>query len=296
MNNAVSYCSQSLLASHKSKFRRTVIKRTVHYLLLAVLAVVLMFPFFVMVMRSFMTGDDIWMAYIIPKHWTIKNYSDVLLGHSYFKYAFNTLKVVCFNIIAAPLSASLCAFSFAKLKWKGRGFAFSLMLATIMIPGTVVQIPLYVLFYNLGWLGTLFPLTIPTLFGGGAINIFLIRQFMRGIPKEMDEAAIIDGASIMRRYFRIVLPLCGPILLYVAVGSFASAWSDFFGPLIYLTGYHEKYTLAVAIYEDSILNGVLETSNLKMAAGVFMSAFPLLLFALYQHKLVDGIMIGAVKG
>ncbi len=296
MQNAMIRYSDALVNSRKRKMRRTAVKRSFHYLLLAVIAVTLMFPFLVMVTRSFMKIDDIYAARIFPTHWTLGNYSAVLMGHDYFKYAFNTLKVVVFNVLAVPLSAALCAYSFAKLKWKGREFAFAAVLATIMIPGTVVQIPLYVLFFDLGWLGTLLPLTIPSLFGGGAINIFLIRQFMRGIPKEMDEAAIIDGASIMRRFFKIVLPLCGPILIYVAVGAFSASWSDFFGPLVYLTGYHDKYTLAVAIYEDSVLNSVLETSNLKMAAGVFMSVFPLLLFALYQRKLVDGIMIGAVKG
>lgn len=286
----------NLMVQHKKPKWRTVLRNTGSYILLTVLAIVLMFPFFMMVMRSFMSIDDIYQARIIPTTFSFANYRQVLLGNNYLKYAFNTLKVVVFNVIAVPLSASLCAFSFAKLKWKGKELAFAMVLSTIMIPGTVLQIPLYVLFYDLNWLGTLLPLTLPTLFGGGAINIFLIRQFMRGIPKEMDEAALIDGASIMRRYFQIVLPLCKSILIYVAVGAFASSWSDFFSPLIYLTGYHEKYTLAVAIYEDSILNSVLETSNLKMAAGVFMSLLPLLLFAVYQRKLVDGIMIGAVKG
>ena len=275
---------------------KSIVWKGITYVILAFLAVVLVFPFFVMIMRSFMDITDIYAARIFPSHITFENYRAIFAENNYFKYAFNTLKVVCFNVIAVPLSASLCAFGFSRQKWKGQGFVFGCVLSTLMIPGTVLQIPLYVLFYNLGWLGTLLPLTIPALFGGGAINIFLIRQFMRGIPKTLDEAAIIDGAGLLRRYFQIILPLCKPILIYVAIGAFAAAWSDFFSPLIYLTGYDEKYTLAVKIYQDSILNSVLETSNLKMAAGVFMSLVPLLMFALYQRKLIDGVMVGAVKG
>ena len=280
----------------RSTVAKLTVKKCFLYLLLTVIAIVLMFPFFVMLMRSFMGIDDIYAARIIPTEFTLDNYRSVLIGNHYLKYTFNTLKVVAFNIIAIPMASSLCAYSFARVRWKGKEFVFACVLSTMMIPGTVLQIPLYVLFWNLGWLGTLLPLTLPAIFGGGAMNIFLIRQFMRSVPKEMDEAALMDGAGVFRRYLQIILPLCRPILIYVMVGAFSAAWSDFFSPLIYCTLYHEKYTLAVAIYEDSILNSVLETSNLKMAAGVFMSVLPLILFAFSQSTLIDGVMIGAVKG
>ena len=275
---------------------KTVVKKCAVYIAACVVAVVLMFPFFVMVMRSFMDVNDIYNARIFPTRFTFSNYKNVLVGNHYFRYTFNTLKVVAFNIVVVPLSASLCAYSFARIKWKGKNFVFACVLSTMMIPGTVLQIPLYVLFWDLNWLGTLLPLTIPAAFGGGAVNIFLIRQFMRGLPKEMDESAYMDGAGVFRRYFQIVLPLCKPILVYVMIGAFSAAWSDFFSPLVYLRGFHNKYTLAVAIYEDSILNSVLETANLKMAAGLFMSVIPLVLFAFSQRTLIDGVMIGAVKG
>ncbi len=286
----------SLEDKQKSARVRKIVYQVVMYLVLTVLAVILCFPFFVMVSRSFMDMTDIYAARIFPTHVTFDNYITIFAERNYFRYALNTMIVVVFNVIAVPLSAALCAFGFSRQRWKGQGIVFGCVLSTLMIPGTVLQIPLYVFFYNLGWLGTLLPLTIPAAFGGGAINIFLIRQFMRGIPKTLDEAAIIDGAGLMRRFFFIILPLCKPILIFVAVGAFSSAWSDFFSPLIYLTGYEEKYTLAVKIYEDSILNSQLDTSNLKMAAGVFMSLLPLVVFALYQRKLIDGVMIGAVKG
>lgn len=267
--------------------------KVIQYLILTIIAVFLAFPFFLLISRSFMTEIDINAARIIPSRFTFDNYRTIFQKNNYMLYTWNTIKVVGCNMILVPLSASLCAYSFSRLQWKGREFVFSCVLATIMIPGTVLQIPLYVMFYDFRWLGTLKPLIIPAAFGGGAINIFLLRQFMRTIPKEIDEAAIIDGANAFKRYL-LLLPLCSPILIYIVVGTFAGGWSDFFGPLVYLTK-RETYTLAVIIYQDSLASD-LSGANLKMAAGAFMSLFPAVLFVLYQRKLIDGIMVGAVKG
>lgn len=267
--------------------------KVIQYLILTIIAVFLAFPFFLLISRSFMTEIDINAARIIPTRFTFDNYKTIFQKNNYMLYTWNTIKVVGCNMILVPLSASLCAYSFSRLQWKGREFVFSCVLATIMIPGTVLQIPLYVMFYDFQWLGTLKPLIIPAAFGGGAINIFLLRQFMRTIPKEIDEAAIIDGANAFKRYL-LLLPLCSPILIYIVVGTFAGGWSDFFGPLVYLTK-RETYTLAVIIYQDSLASD-LSGANLKMAAGAFMSLFPAILFVLYQRKLIDGIMVGAVKG
>lgn len=267
--------------------------KVIQYLILTIIAVFLAFPFFLLISRSFMTEIDINAARIIPTRFTFDNYRTIFQKNNYMLYTWNTIKVVGCNMVLVPLSASLCAYSFSRLQWKGREFVFSCVLATIMIPGTVLQIPLYVMFYDFQWLGTLKPLIIPAAFGGGAINIFLLRQFMRTIPKEIDEAAIIDGANAFKRYL-LLLPLCSPILIYIVVGTFAGGWSDFFGPLVYLTK-RETYTLAVIIYQDSLASD-LSGANLKMAAGAFMSLFPAILFVLYQRKLIDGIMVGAVKG
>ncbi len=267
--------------------------KVIQYLILTIIAVFLAFPFFLLISRSFMTEIDINAARIIPSRFTFDNYRTIFQKNNYMLYTWNTIKVVGCNMVLVPLSASLCAYSFSRLQWKGREFVFSCVLATIMIPGTVLQIPLYVMFYDFQWLGTLKPLIIPAAFGGGAINIFLLRQFMRTIPKEIDEAAIIDGANAFKRYL-LLLPLCSPILIYIVVGTFAGGWSDFFGPLVYLTK-RETYTLAVIIYQDSLASD-LSGANLKMAAGAFMSLFPAVLFVLYQRKLIDGIMVGAVKG
>ena len=284
--------SRKVNGEGKAKAYSVVIK-VIQYIVLTVIAIFLAFPFFLLVSRSFMSETDINAARIIPSKIIFDNYVTIFSKNNYMLYTWNTLKVVGCNMILVPVSASLCAYAFSRLQWKGREFVFSCVLSTIMIPGTVLQIPMYVMFYDFDWLVSHKPLIIPAAFGGGAINIFLLRQFMRGIPKEMDEAAIIDGAGVFRRYL-LVLPLCSPILIYIVVGVFAGGWSDFFGPLVYLTQ-RETYTLAVIIYQDSLASD-LSGANLKMAAGAFMAFFPALLFVLYQRKLVDGIMVGAVKG
>ena len=291
MTNSVTL-KNSEKAPRNARSYRIFIK-VIQYLILTIIAVFLAFPFFLLISRCFMTEIDINAARIIPSRFTFDNYRTIFQKNNYMLYTWNTIKVVGCNMILVPLSASLCAYSFSRLQWKGREFVFSCVLATIMIPGTVLQIPLYVMFYDFQWLGTLKPLIIPAAFGGGAINIFLLRQFMRTIPKEIDEAAIIDGANAFKRYL-LLLPLCSPILIYIVVGTFAGGWSDFFGPLVYLTK-RETYTLAVIIYQDSLASD-LSGANLKMAAGAFMSLFPAILFVLYQRKLIDGIMVGAVKG
>lgn len=282
---------------HNKLFVRKIVNKIVLYTLLVAVAVFLIFPYIFMINRSFMTSKEIMGSEIkfFPSVWTVSAYVKMFSQQNYLLYTLNTLKVVVFNIIAVPFSASLCAYGFAKIKFRGRKIVFMLVLSTIMIPGAVTQVPLYVLFSNLGWTESVLPLTIPALFGGGAINIFLMMQFMRGVSNEIEEAAKIDGAGYLRRYFYIMIPLCLPILLYVAVGAFGSNWSDFYGPLVYLRD-SNSYTLAVAIYYDSITTNVaMESANVRMAAGVFMSIPPALLFLLYQRKLVDGIQMGAVK-
>ena len=278
---------------NRSARRQQLTIRILQYILLTVLALFLCFPFLLMVLQSVMPESQYLAGQIFPTSFTGLGYFKLFYEHNYLTYFLNTLVIVGFNVIAMPLASSFCAYSFARLKWKGKELVFACVLSTLMIPGVVTQIPLFLMFASWGWTNTPLPLTIPTLFGGGAINIFLFRQFMRGIPMELEEAAKIDGANAFRRWFSITLPLCVPILLFVAVGAFGSSWGDYFQPLFYYTD-PEKYTLAVAIYQETVLRGVSENS-VVMAAGVFMSVLPALIFFFLQRKLIDGITVGAVK-
>ena len=265
---------------------------------LSLLSVYFMIPYLFMVSRSLMPSWEICQipVKIFPSEFTLDGYIKMFGQHNYLRYIWNTLKMIMFNIIAVPFSASLCAYGFAKIRFPLKSQIFGAVLATIMIPGTVTQIPLYVMFANLGWTESVLPLTIPSLFGGGAMNIFLLMQFMRNVSNEIENAAKLDGANTFQRYLLIVLPLCKPILIYIMVGVFSSGWSDFFGPLVYLKT-RNNYTLSLAIYYDSLTTNVsLESANVRMAAGTFMSIPTVIIFLVYQKVLIEGIQIGSIKG
>lgn len=269
------------------------------YLLMSAIAVVLIFPYFYMFMRSFMTSEQVinLPTELIPSPFSMIGWSQLFGGGQYFNYTMRTLLIVGFNIIAIPLSASLVAFGFSRLEYFGKNVLFALMMATMMLPGVVLQMPLYILFYQFGWLDTILPLTIPNLFGGGAIYIFLIRQYMIGLPKEIDEAAKIDGANLFKRFIVITMPLCIPIVVYIIVTVFGSNWSDFYTPLIYITD-SVKQTLAVAVFRDVTMGQYItpDKANVRMAAGVFMSIFPAILFVVFQKQLIEGVSTSALKG
>lgn len=283
---------------HSKRAAKRISIRILQYTVMILLSVYLVFPYLFMVNRSFMHASDIMTLPVkfFPPQWTLDGWKKMFQQNNYLHYTFNTLKIVGFNIIAVPLSASICAYGFSRLKFPGRDFVFSATLATVMIPGVVVQVPLYILFSNLGWVNGPICMTVPSLFGGGAITIFLFMQFMRNVPFEIENAAMIDGANAFQRYALIMVPLCWPIILYTLINTFSGGWSDFYGPLIYLKS-REQYTLALVIYYDSInTNVAMEVANVRMAAGVFMSLLPLILFFLYQKQLIEGIQIGAIKG
>lgn len=291
---------QTVISMSRRARRKKIGGKIMTYIGLSVVAIFLLFPYMFMLNRSFMTYDDassIRPVYFFPHSGiTFTNFIRIFSENNYLKYTLNTLKIAAFNIVAVTLSSSICAYSFSRIDWKCKGFVFAAMMATVMIPGSILTIPQYVLFANLGWTESAKPLMIPTLFGGGALNIFLLTQFMKGVSREMENAAMIDGANLLQRYFRIVLPLCKPILIYIAVGTFTGVWSDFTGPLVYLKT-QEKYTLAVAIYYDSLnSSGGTAEPNIRMAVSVFISLVPAVIFFIYQKNLIEGIQVGAVKG
>ncbi len=158
------------------------------------------------------------------------------------RWLWNTVLITGTVTGASVLASSLCAYGFARIKFPGRDFWFIMVLASLMLPGAVTLIPLYIMYNKIGWLDTFLPLTVPAFFGGGAFNIFLLRQFFTTIPVELEEAAVLDGANRFRIWWQIMLPLCKPALATVAVFTFQGVWNDFYGPLIFLTN-PQKYTL-----------------------------------------------------
>ena len=190
------------------------------------------------------------------------------------------------------LSSAIVAFGFARIQFKGRQFWFVLMIITMMLPGQVLMIPRFVLFNNLGWVGTYLPMILPSFFASG-FNVFLIMQFIRGIPRDMDEAATIDGCSWYGIFARIILPLIVPSLVTVGVLSFIGSWEDFMGALLYLNK-PNMYTVAYAL---KMFNDSSQTDFGATFAMSFLSLMPILvIFFFFQKQLVEGISTQGLKG
>lgn len=288
-------------ARQRSNMTRAWNKGKVYLFLLIMVAVgmVLVFPYFYMVSKSLMSPEEVINTNvpIFPSSPQFQNYASIFTNENYLKALGNTCFVIAFNIIATLLSASLIAFSFAKLEWVGKKVMFILMMFTMMLPAVATQIPLYVMFAKWHWIDTLLPLTIPNLFGGGAVYIFLLRQYMMGIPNNMIDAAKADGASMWKIYWHIVLPNCKPILIYIGVTILMTNWGDFYGPLVYLTSDSAPRTLAYYVFLNSTESeAAAQLAHIRMAAGVFMTIVPALVFGIFQKQLTEGVLTTGKKG
>ena len=279
---------------HGGRIAASIAKHT----FLVVLAAALLFPTFVMVCISFLPANESLRGILFSPTGTIGlgGYLTIFSGGSdYLKYFGNTMLVCTIVAVGIPITSSLCAFGFSKIEFKGRNIYFAIVLSTMMIPAVVTLVPLYVIYVKLGWLNHLYPMWVPSLFGGGATNIFLMRQFMRGIPNGLMDAAKLDGANVLVIYFRIMLPLCIPIMLYVGVTSFMGAWNDFMTPITYISeGKKKLYTLSVGIYYDYGAYSS-EPVSYSMAAGVIMTIPLAVLFFVFQKFLIEGVAGSGMK-
>ena len=226
----------------------------------------------------------------LPPNWI--NYPTAVTYIDFFLYTRNTLIIAAAATIGELISCSLVAYSLARIPWRGRNFLFILTVATLMLPYQVTLIPLFLVFKNLGWVGGFLPLIVPHFFGS-ALYIFLLRQFFMTIPMELSEAARIDGASELRIYAEIILPLAKPALATVAIFEFIARWRDYLGPLIYLSN-QNLYTLSLGIYQYRSQYGA--QWELLMAASVLITLPIILLFFFLQKTFVQGIALTGIKG
>ncbi|MGQ9555454.1 MAG: carbohydrate ABC transporter permease [Anaerolineae bacterium] len=205
----------------------------------------------------------------------------------------NSALITSMTMVGAMLSSSMAAYAFARLRFAGRDMWFMVVLATMMLPGYVTMIPVYVIFRHLHWINTLKPLIVPSFLGGGAFNIFLLRQYLMTIPYDLDDAARIDGCSHYRIYWNILMPLARPALGAIAIFLFIGHWNDFFGPLIYLHS-QENFTLALGLYR---FRGpyTVEWSYL-MAGTLMVASAPLIVFFLFQRYFIEGMVMTGIKG
>ncbi|HEY8425149.1 MAG TPA: carbohydrate ABC transporter permease [Limnochordales bacterium] len=236
--------------------------------------------------------------FLFPPKWIPEpvlwgNFKAAIEYFPFWLYFKNTTLITVSVVLGQVFSAAFVAYGFAKLRWPGRDAVFILVLATMMLPGQITMIPLFVLFTRLGWIDTYLPLIVPSLFGGGAFNIFLFRQFFRSIPNELSDAARIDGCSEFRVFWQIVLPLAKPAAATVAIFAFLWTWNDFLGPLIYLHS-REKFTLALGL--RAFQQATTTQWNLLMAGSLIVMLPVLVLFFLLQRYFVQAVMLTGLKG
>jgi multiple sugar transport system permease protein len=271
------------------------------YPLMLALSVIFIFPFFWSVSSSLKTARE---AFIFPPELlpAVPQWSNYVYLFTFVPYALwvgNTVQIAVLTTVGSILTSSIVAYSFARFKYRGRDLLFLITLSTMMLPSQVTLIPQYVLFFHLGWIDSFRPLWVPAWFGGGAFNIFLLRQFIMALPRDLDEAARVDGAGTFRVFWAILLPLCKPALAAVAVISFLAGWDDFLGPLIYLNS-SEKFTIALGLRFFQIARGSEQggapTLHLLMAASILAVVPPILLFFFAQRYLIRGIVLSGIKG
>lgn len=230
-----------------------------------------------------------------PGAWWAKasrNYHTAFQQVPIARYIMTSAALAILNIILVVFASSFAAYAFARIDFPGREFLFAVLLATMMIPGQVTMIPTFLIFKNLGWFNTLLPLWVPAAFGT-AFFIFMMRQFLKSIPKELEEAARIDGCGFIRIYWHIMLPLIRPTLAAVAMFAFLGSWNNFMGPLIYVND-ERMYNLAFGLFKFQLLSG---SSNALMMAGAFVMTLPIILtFFLFQRYFVQGIALSGLGG
>ncbi|MFC9947960.1 carbohydrate ABC transporter permease [Streptomyces pratensis] len=263
-----------------------------------VLVLVLMYPVLWLISSSFKPANEVLSNLaLLPDHGTTSNYSQVfggVAGYSVWQYFGNSLLVSGLAVIGNVLSCALAGYVFGRLQFRGRGPLFAFMIATIMLPHHVVLIPQYIIFQKLDMVNTFWPLVLPKFFATEAFFVFLMVQFVRGLPKELDESATIDGCGPFRTFWYVILPLLRPAVITTSIFTFIWTWNDFFSQLIYLND-PSKFTLPLAlqIYVD-------QTSQSAFGPMFAMSVLALvpigLFFVAFQRFLVDGVSTSGLKG
>jgi multiple sugar transport system permease protein len=269
----------------------------VAYVFLVIGALTMLIPFVWMISVSFRLPADQFSRNLIPNPATIQNYIDLfkdLPNQAFLHLTFNSFKISILTVIGQVLTCAMAAFVFAIVKFNGRDFLFALLIGTLLIPSQVSLIPNFIIFKYLGWIGTQLPLIIPA-FWGGAFGTFLLRQYFLTIPRDLVDAARMDGASLFDIFWRVYMPLSKPAVAALAIFVFKDAWNDLLHPLVYLPTDMQKTTLTVglAFFQQQLQAGGKFT---VLMAGAFLSILPLLvIFFIAQKQFIEGIALSGVK-
>ncbi|MDD3504493.1 MAG: carbohydrate ABC transporter permease [Eubacteriales bacterium] len=278
--------------------QKKIIKSIVHNLFLIALSVVFIYPLVWMLMSCFKTNQEIFgTPMALPTNFDFSVFKQGWEGagqYSYTVYFKNTFSIVLPVVGFTLLSSLFVAYGFARFNFKLKKTLFTLMIATMMLPNAVVLIPKYMFFNMLEWVDTYLPFTVPVLFGGGPFFIYMLIQFFRGVPRDLDEAATIDGCSSFGILFRVMVPLCKPALFSAGLFQFMWTWNDFMGPLIYINSVY-KYPISLGLRMSLDM-----TTNIAWNQVLAMSLVsilpPTILFFLAQKYFVEGIATSGMKG
>ncbi|WP_374975594.1 carbohydrate ABC transporter permease [Microbacterium trichothecenolyticum] len=281
---------------YKEEIAGTPATRFTRHVVLVGLGIVMIYPLLWMLSASVKPSTQVFTdTGLIPSEWALNNYAEgwTALSQPFHVYLGNSLLIAGLTILGNMLSCSMAAYAFSRLRFKGKRLMFALMMGTMLLPGQVVLIPQYIIFSKLGWLNTYLPLTIPAFFATNAFFIFLLVQFMRNLPMELQEAAKIDGAGAFRTYWSVILPLTTPAMATVAIFTFIASWGDFFGPLLYLTD-PKLFTVPLALKEFVSSTGASAWG--PMFAMSVVSLVPVVaFFFIGQRYLINGIATTGMK-
>jgi len=264
------------------------------YIVLTAFSIVFLIPAIWLILSSLKQESQMfaWPPQWIPNPFWPRNYVQMFELVPMTQYLLNTLKILALGVTGVVITSAMVGYGFARLRAPGLNILFGICLATLMLPSQVTMIPLFVMFSKIGWIDTHYPLWVPAWFGGGAWNIFLFRQFFSAIPRELEEAAMIDGASRFRTFWRIILPNSKAVIALVTVFTIQAFWSDIFNPVIYLNS-REKWTLALGV--TSLIGAQVTRFGPLMAASVLMTVPMIVLYFLVQRYIQEGVVTTGIK-
>lgn len=279
-------------------YKKYKMRSCIKFIILLAFSLAVLYPLFWMIGSSFKPEADIFKDLgLIPQNFTLENYkigwqsNGRVTFTTYFK---NSILVSLLSVIGNLLSCTLAAYAFARLRFKCKNLLFALMMMTLMLPQHAIIVPQYVYFYKMGWIDTIVPLVLPKFLATDAFFIYLLMQFIRGIPRELDEAAIVDGCGSYGVFTRIILPLCQPALVTTTIFTFMWSWNDFFTQIIYLRKV-ENYTVTLAL--RMFIDPTAKSAFGAMFAMSTLSIIPIMiLFVFFQRQLIEGVATSGLKG
>lgn len=286
------------LRANERNARKAKIGVAIRYALLAGVGLLMLYPLIWLVGASFKTNAEIFASPgFIPRNPTLDGYIhgwQTSTPYTFARFFWNTFLIVCPKVIGTVISCALVAYGFARFEFPGKKILFALLIATLLLPNVVTRIPQYLLFRDIGWLDSFLPLWVPSAFAGDAFFVFMLVQFLRAIPRDMEEAARVDGATTMQTLVFIVLPMLTPALISVALFQFMWTMNDFLGPLIYISSV-DKYPVSLALKLSIDTTEAFEWNRI-LAMSVLALTPALVVFFIAQKYFIEGISAGGVKG